>query len=51
MASYQNLIDNLQRSEIITNSVEGVIASARATIPKAQALIQDDKQKLTNERR
>ena len=49
--SYQNLPDDLQRSEIVTKSVEGVIASAQAAIAKAQALIHDNELKLANERK
>ena len=45
-ADYQRLVDNSRESEIATNSVEQVIATARATIAKAQALIQVNEQKL-----
>ena len=38
-ASYQNLIDDLQRTEIITKCTEGATASARAVTAKVQALI------------
>ena len=48
---YQNLADDLQRFEIITKGAEGVIASARTAIAKTQALIHDNKLKLTNERK
>ena len=37
--NYQNLTNDLQRFEIIAKSAEGVIASARVMIAKAQALI------------
>ena len=37
-ARYQNLTEDLQRSEIVTMSVEGVIVSAQAAIARAQAL-------------
>ena len=50
MASYQNLIDDLQRSVIVTKIVESVITTARAAIIKVRALIQDDEQKLMNEK-
>ena len=49
-ACYQNLTDDIQRSEIITNSVEGVTASAQVAIVKAQALIYDNELKLANEK-
>ena len=39
-ASYQNLIEGLQRSEIVIKTVKGVIANAGAAIVKAQALIE-----------
>ena len=39
-ADYQRLVDNSRESEIVTNSAEQVIATTRATIAKAQALIQ-----------
>ena len=38
-SSYQTLIDDLQQSQFITKSTEGAIASTRAEISKAQALI------------
>ena len=50
-ASYQNLTDDLQRSEIITKSVESVIASSWVAIAKVQALIQDNEKKLANEKK
>ena len=45
------MADDLQRSEIVTKGVEGVIASAQAAIAKAQALIHDNELKLANERK
>ena len=48
---YQTLIDDLQRSEIITKGAEGVTASARAAIAKAQALIYDNELKLMTEKK
>jgi len=50
-ASYQNLIDDLQRTEIITKCTEGATASARAAIAKEQALIWDNKKKLANKKK
>jgi len=50
-ASYQKLIYDLQKSEFITKGAEGAIASARAAIAKAQALIQDNEQKSANEKK
>ena len=50
-ASYQNLTDDLQRSEIVTKNAEGVIASAQTAITKAQALIYDNEQKLANKKK
>ena len=49
--SYQNLTDDLQRSEIVTKGTEGVIASVRAVIAKPQALIHDNELKITNEKK
>ena len=39
-ASYQKLVDDFKKSEIITKNAEQVIANALAAIAKAQALIQ-----------
>jgi len=50
-ARYQNLVDDLQRSEIVTKSAKGVIVSVRAVIAKAQALIHNNELKLANERK
>ena len=50
-ACYQNFINDLQRSRIVTKNAESVIASARAAIAKTQVLIRDDELKLTNERK
>ena len=47
-ARYQNLTDDLQRSKIITKSMQGV---TRAVIAKTQALIQDNELKLVNEKK
>jgi len=47
----QNLTNDLQRFEFVTKNVEGVIASARAAIAKAQTLICDNEQKLANEKK
>ena len=44
-ADYQRLVDDSTESEIVTNSAEQVIATTRATIAKAQALIQVNEQK------
>ena len=44
------MTEGLQRSETVTKTAEGVIASARAVIVKAQTLIQDNEQKLANEK-
>jgi len=49
--SYQNLTENLKWSEIVTKTAEGVTASARAAIVKAQALIQDNEEKFANEKK
>ena len=48
-ALYQNLVDDLKRSEIVTKGAEGVITSARAAIAIAQALIHGNELKLANE--
>jgi len=50
-ASYQNLVDDLQRSEIVTKGAEGMVASIRAAIVKAQALIRDKELKVANEKK
>ena len=39
-ADYQRLVDDSKEFEIVTKSTEQVIATARATIAKTQALIQ-----------
>jgi len=45
-ADYQRLVDDSRESEIVTNSAEQVIATARETTAKVQALIQVNEQKL-----
>ena len=45
-ADYQRLVDDSKEYEIVTKSIEQVIATTRATIAKAQVLIQVNKQKL-----
>ena len=49
--NYQSLIDDIHQSEVISKTVEDVIASARIVIAKTQALIQDHELKLANEKR
>ena len=50
-ASYQNLTEGFQQFEIVTKIAEGIIASARAAIFKAQTLIQDNEQNLANKKK
>jgi len=51
MFSYQTLTDYLQQSKCIIKSTEGAVVSARAAITKVQALIRDNEQKLSNEKK
>ena len=50
-ADHQRLIGNSKESEIIMQSVEQVIITARATIAKAEALIEINEQKLATARK
>jgi len=50
-ASYQRLVDDSRESEVITKNAEQAITTARATIAKAQALIQVNEQKLVAARK
>ena len=49
--SYQSLIDDIDQSKVVSKTVKDVIASARMTITKSQALIQYHELNLANEKR
>ena len=49
--SYQSLIDDIHQSEIVSKTVEDVIASTCLAIANVQALIQDHELKLANEKK
>ena len=50
-ADHQRLIGDLKESEIVIQSAEQVITTARATIARAQALIETNEQKLVAARK
>ena len=50
-ASYQRLVDDSRKSEVVTKNAEKVITTARVAIAKAQALIQVNEQKLAAARK
>ena len=49
-ASYQKMVDDSRKFEVITKNVEQVIITARADIAKAEALIQINEQKFVTVR-